>query len=218
MYDMMANIPYLKPVTISSRQESPVFMCATPTVAAKSGLETDPWVHCTKSTRPDERATTSYWLEDSATVIICPAFLRDLRPEPPLTPDGPRDVYCPIVRQNLFVGRSFPLVRYQVYDLIRQLVKLYLQGGALGPETEPREEVDWNSCVGLGYGGSGLGPSERNPMNYVYYAACEWSALCGGLRLMLCLVVNQDCTQAPNPTLPPFSVREDVADSNSAGF
>lgn len=168
VYNIMANISHLQPVIESSQQRSPLFMCATPKVAEKYQMQTDPWMQCTKPTLPDERATTSYWLEASTTVIICPAFLRDLKPAPLLTPDGPRNVYCPIVLHNLFVGRDFPLVRYQVYDLIRQLVRVYLQRGALGPETEPREEVDWNSCVGLG-----LRPSERNPMSYVYYAACE---------------------------------------------
>ena len=77
------------------------------------------------------------------------------------------------MRHNVFVGKSSPLVGYQNYDLVRQIVKLYLQGAGLGSATDPREVEDWNECIGLGDEGQPLSLSERNAMNLVYYAACK---------------------------------------------
>jgi len=169
---IMLKTLHLPAVTVSGQSLSPVFICATSNVAQLYKFDFDPWTRCQA---PDDSAPTSFWVENSAVIIICPRFEQQLKPQPVFSPGGPTDVYCPLVRGNMFVGKSFPLVRYQCYDLVRQIVKLYLQGIGLGPATEPREAIDWNECVALGYEGQSLSPSERNAMNVVYYAACESS-------------------------------------------
>lgn len=78
------------------------------------------------------------------------------------------------MRDNVFLGQSDPLVRYQNYDLVHQLAHLYLQDGGLTSQTQPKEVMDWNGCVNLGWAPFEGGPSARNPFNLVYYAACEW--------------------------------------------
>ena len=60
---------------------------------------------------------------------------------------------------------------------MHQLVHLYMQNEALTSETEPKEVMDWNGCVGLGWAPFEGSPSVRNPFNLVYYAACKCSSL-----------------------------------------
>ncbi len=130
----------------------------------------DPLEHCV------EIGATSFWATDTAIIFLCPRF-STLRPQPVFS--GPRDIYCPLVRDNVFVGQSDPLVNYQSYDLVHQLAHLYLQGDGLTSQTVPREVTDWNSCVGMGWA------SVRNPFNLVYYIACEFRLgeirICGKL-------------------------------------
>ena len=95
--------------------------------------------------------------------------------QPSFAPGGPQDIYCPSVQNNVFLGQSDPLVKYQSYDLVHQLVHLYLQSDALTSETEPKEVLDWNGCVALGWASSEGSLSVRNAFNLVYYVACKSS-------------------------------------------
>ena len=119
-----------------------------------------------------ETRVASFWAIDTAIVFFCPRFLT-LGAQPVFTPGGPKDIYCPLVHNNVFLGQSSPLVNYQSYDLVHKLAHLYLQRGGLNEETVPKEVLDWNSCVGLGWAPFEGGPSVRNPFSLVYYVACE---------------------------------------------
>ena len=120
-----------------------------------------------------ESGKTSFWAgKDTVIVFLCPSFAT-LASQPAFSPGGPKDVYCPVVRENVFLGQSDPLVRYQSYDLVHQLAHLYLQGRGLTGETVPKEVTDWNGCVALGWAPYEGTPSVKNPFNLVYYAACE---------------------------------------------
>ena len=165
---LMTNILHLPATYAAGRDQDPAFVCAKPNIGQKYNLDYEPLDRCAQT------AVSSFWAKNTALVFLCPSFWT-LKAQPVFTPGGPRDIYCPVVSNNVFVGQSNPLVKYQSYDLVHQLAHLYLQGGGLTGETQPKEVMDWNSCVGLGWTPSQGGPSVRNPFNLVYYAACEYS-------------------------------------------
>ena len=146
LQNLMSNILHIPSTEAAGRDQTPSFVCVKPDMEQTTydivGL--DPLGRCV------ETGVTSFWVKDTVIVFLCPSFL-DLASQPVLTPGGPKDVYCPVVRDNVFVGQSDPLVRYQNYDLVHQLAHLYLQKGGLTGETVPKEVMDWNSCVGLGW-------------------------------------------------------------------
>lgn len=191
---LMTNILHLPPIQVAGRDQEPTFACATSDPEHKFNIGYDPLDRCAAT------AATSFWAQDTAVVFLCPTFT-DLIFQPVFSPDGPHDIYCPVVHNNVFLGQSDPLVRYQSYDLVHQLAHLYLQGAGLTDRTVPKEVLDWNGCVGLRWAAVGGGPSGRNPFNLVYYVA----------------FVNQDCTQMPDPFKPPFSRGSDQIGLVSSG-
>lgn len=183
LYKTPASIPFVKslllrvlhlpPAPVDGHDLAPVFMCAVPDVMRTQKLEDDPWTLCHSASTPP---VTAFWVKDSATVVLCPAFRQWLRTQPSLSPDRPVDIYCPTVNNNLFIRQSDPLVRYHSYVLVLQLLRLYLGKLGLGGASRLR---DWNGCVGLG-----AGLAERNSMSAVYYAACECFGVCRGVGEM----------------------------------
>ena len=201
----MTNILEIRPVMIDGKKQTPNFVCVTRDIGEKYTplLGYDPWIRC------KEDPITSFHAANTANIFMCPNFPK-LKPDPPFSPGSPTSIYCPIVQKNLFVGQPNPLVQYQGYDLLHQLFHLYLQDASLTPSTSPPETQNWNACVGLPFVPLLSSPSSRNPYNFIYYIACEWSlffrrprAFCKALTLLL-PVVNQDCTTTPDPFLPPF--------------
>lgn len=163
---LMTNILHLPITRAAGRDQEPAFVCAKPDMEQKYNIGYDPLDRCART------GVTSFWAQDTVLVFLCPDF-PTLGFQPVLTPGGPLDVYCPVVQNNVFLGQSDPLVKYQNYDLVHQLAHVYLQKEGLTGQTEPREVMDWNSCVGLGWTPLEGGPSVKNPFNLVYYVACE---------------------------------------------
>ena len=163
---LMTNILHLPITQAAGRDQEPTFVCAKPNIRQKYDIGYEPLDRCT------ETGVTSFWAKDTVLVFLCPSFTT-LAFQPVFTPGGPRNIYCPVVQENVFLGQSDPLVKYQSYDLVHQLAHLYLQRESLTSETEPKEVMDWNSCVALGWAPLDGGPSVKNPFNLIYYAACE---------------------------------------------
>ena len=188
----MTKILHLPQVQIAGQLQDPNFTCATRDIGEKYAehLGYDAYTRCTQGTNPP----TSFHAANTAIVFICPSFSQ-LRPQPPFTPGAPMDVYCPIVRNNVFVGQSSPLIRYQSYDLVHQLVHLYLQDTALAADTTPPEVFDWNECVKLMAVPPPWSPSCRNPFNLVYYTAREYAI---SLSMGICVVAGccADCADS----------------------
>lgn len=163
---LMSKILHLPVTQAAGRDQEPTFVCAKANMEQKYAIGYDPLDRCART------GVTSFWAKDTAIVFLCPSFTT-LGFNPSFTPHGPVDIYCPLVQNNVFLGHPDPLVRYQSYDLVHQLVHLYLQDGALTSQTEPKEVMDWNSCVGLGWTPFEGGPTVKNPFNLVYYVACK---------------------------------------------
>lgn len=73
------------------------------------------------------------------------------------------------VHKNRFAGDpNIFYKKYQIYTLIYQLVRFYLDFHALDEHTDPPEQFDWNECVRL----KAL-DSVINPTNMQIYTACK---------------------------------------------
>ncbi|KAM0802698.1 hypothetical protein BDR22DRAFT_819789 [Usnea florida] len=177
----MANILSLPVVQVAGRDQEPTFVCTKQGMSQQYDIGYDPLDRCAQT------GATSFWAKDTVLVFLCPSFA-GLKAQPSFTPGGPGDIYCPLVKNNVFVGQSDPLVKYQRYDLVHQMAHLYLRNGGLTSQTTPKEVTDWNSCVGLGWTLSEGCPSVKNPFNLVYFVA----------------FVNQECTEMPDPFEAPF--------------
>lgn len=173
IHNLMTSILHLGTVQAAGRDQEPTFVCAKPNMEGRFHLDYDPLQRCA------DTQATSFWAEDTALIFLCPSF-SDLAVQPPVSPAGPKDIYCPVVLNNVFVGQSDPLVRYQNYNLVYELAHLYLQRAGLTVETVPKEVMDWNDCVGLGWAPIEGGLSVKNPFNLVYYVACEFRCVEGG--------------------------------------
>ena len=158
LHKLMNNILNEANTKVAGREEEPSFVCVTPNMEHKYDIGYDHLRHCT------DTGVTSFWAKSF--VFLCPNFLDD-DVYPDFGPSGPYNIYCPAVQNNVFLGQSDPLIKYQSYDLMHQLVGVYLQRSALTSQTVPKAVADWNGCVGLG------GESIRNPANFVYYVACK---------------------------------------------
>ena len=173
LHSTMTKILHLPPTAhATGRNQDLAFVCVKPGMEEKYDIGYDPLHRCT------DTGVASFWAKDTAYIFLCPSFT-SLAFQPVFTPGGPHDIYCPFVQNNVFIGQSNPLVKYQNYDLVHQLVHLYLQGEALTSKTEPKEVLDWNGCVGLGWAPFEGSPSVRNPFNLVYYVACKCLLLGG---------------------------------------
>ena len=165
LQNLMANILRLPVAQAAGRDQEPTFVCTKQGMSQHYDLDYDPLDRCFQT------GVTSFWAKDTTLVFLCPSFA-GLKAQPSFTPGGPSDIYCPLVKNNVFVGQSDPLVKYQRYDLVHQMAHLYLQNGGLTSQTIPKEVTDWNSCVGLGWMPSERSPSVKNPFNLVYFVAC----------------------------------------------
>lgn len=77
--------------------------------------------------------------------------------------------HCPSVKSNLFSGNPEIFYRnYQTYIALYHLIRFYLGHNALTDDTDPKEQLDWNDCVGLSSVDSVL-----NPTNLQIYIACK---------------------------------------------
>ena len=77
--------------------------------------------------------------------------------------------HCPSLEKNRFSGDAGSFYQnYQTYTLLYHLIRFYLGHNALDDTTDPKEQLDWNSCVGLN-----LLDSVLNPTNLQIYIACK---------------------------------------------
>ncbi|CAD6572865.1 MAG: hypothetical protein ASARMPRED_005751 [Alectoria sarmentosa] len=98
---------------------------------------------------------------------------------------APAGNHCPTVVDNTFVGDVNVFYRnYQMYTLIYELIRFYLQKKSLGIKSLPKEVFDWNHCVAYS-----VESSLKNPTNLLLYIA----------------LAQQQCLEAPNPSEPPFA-------------
>ena len=138
---------------------SPRLVCVQPdsaTIYQSLKLHYDPWVRChSRQTRHPSSRNVFYSFE-TAYIFLCPDFLNQ-----PLAPMGN---HCPTVVNNVFVGDVDVFYRdYQMYQLMYQLIRFYLQRNTLFVE-----RFSWDQCVGMD-----IESSARNPTNFLLYIACK---------------------------------------------
>lgn len=109
---------------------------------------------------------------------------------------------------NRFVGDVDVFYQgYQMYKLLYELLRFYLQKNALTFRSLPGEVFDWNQCVAYS-----VESSVKNPTNILLYIACRSHLyyLCSPILSMdefhadQTIVAQQLCLAAPNPFEPPF--------------
>lgn len=123
----------------------------------------DPWHRCLVG-GPRSAPIQAFYAENTVYTFLCPAFFV----QPPMST---RD-HCPSVTNNRFSGDSGVFYgNYQTYILLYQLIRFYLGDNALTSHTDPKEQLDWNDCVGLNMLNSVL-----NPTNLQIYIACRQSS------------------------------------------
>ena len=119
-------------------------------------LPYDPWHRCHQHQTRHPSYRNAFYTMGTAYIFLCPAFLNQV-----LAPIGN---HCPTVNNNVFSGNVGTFYRdYQMYQLMYQLVRFYLQRNTLNPEF-----LGWNHCVGLD-----AQSSLRNPINFLVYIACK---------------------------------------------
>ncbi|KAL2059666.1 hypothetical protein ABVK25_000959 [Lepraria finkii] len=142
----------------------PRIACATENMAARYDylhLGYDPWQRCLTHT-PEGIFPPAFYAEGTAYIFLCPVY--NIQAPIPLRS------HCPSVVEsdNVFVGNQNLFYRqYQVYTLIYYLTRFYLGDFALGANTHPREQIDWNDCVF----NLNILESIRNPTNMQLYMA-----------------------------------------------
>ncbi|KAL8751411.1 MAG: hypothetical protein Q9199_006437 [Rusavskia elegans] len=174
--------------------QPPVFVCVNESTFKRYGtrLGKDPYQYC------QESGAFGLYLFGWRYLFLCEKFFT-LR----TAPLGPPTKYCPHIIGNRFtvpaeLGR---LADFQTYVLIHEMMHFYLGKDSLGWRTTPKEAYASNVCVNFD-----MKTSLRNPMNLQYFVA----------------MVDNKCTEAPNPFLPPFPlppamVVEEQQRSNSSG-
>ena len=153
--------PYLKPHP--DQLSSPLLSC----VSEKSAkiydhlkLDYDPWRKCQVG-GPDSTPLQAFYAEGTAYIFLCPALF--------VQPSMTTEYHCPSVESNLFSGDAGSFYQnYQTYTLLYHLIRFYLGHNALDDTTNPKEQLDWNRCVGLN-----LLDSVLNPTNLQIYIACK---------------------------------------------
>ena len=138
---------------------SPRFVCVQPnsaTVYKSLKLGYDPWVRCHNRETRHPAYRNAFYTFGTAYIFLCPRFLNQA-----LAPLGN---HCPTVSNNVFVGSVGDFYRdYQMYQLLYQLMRFYLQRNTLRLEI-----FGWNQCVEMD-GES----SAKNPTNFLLYIACK---------------------------------------------
>lgn len=125
---------------------------------------------------------SSFYVFGTAYIFVCPSFFT--LPEKPADLTGRK---CPTVQDNQYKGDDINVSVYQTYVLIHELIHFYLQSHSLTGVTHPCEQYHLNGCVSL----TPL-HSLHNPSSYQNYVA----------------LVQQKCTQAPDPDKPPYNLAE----------
>ena len=153
--------PNLKPYP--DRLSSPLLSCVTEKSAEIYGhlkLDYDPWRKCQVG-GPDSTPLQAFYAKGTAYIFLCPTLFV----QPPTTTSQ----HCPSLKNNKFSGDAGSFYQiYQTYTLLYHLIRFYLGRNALDDTTVPKEQFDWNRCVGLG-----LLDSVLNPTNLQIYIACE---------------------------------------------
>lgn len=146
---------------------SPRLSCVTEDSAklyAYLELGYDPWHRCLTGS-PRSTPIQAFYAEGTTYTFLCPAFFTQ--------PPASTKKNCPSVTDNRFSGDSGIFYRnYQTYIMLYQLIRFYLGDNALTGHTDPKEQLDWNSCVSL----SALN-SVLNPTNLQIYTASQWIAV-----------------------------------------
>ena len=142
---------------------SPRLSCATEDSAnlyRYLDLDYDPWHRCLVG-GPRSTPLQAFYAEGTTYTFLCPAFFV----QPPMSTRS----HCPAVSKNAFHGDPGIFYgNYQTYIMLYQLIRFYLGDNALTIETSPKEQLDWNTCVGLSTVDSVL-----NPTNLQIYIACK---------------------------------------------
>ncbi|KAI4227720.1 MAG: hypothetical protein L6R36_002207 [Xanthoria steineri] len=154
----------------------PVFVCVNESTRQRYGtrLRRDPYEYCQQS------GGFGLYLFGWKYIFLCDKLFT-LRP----APLAPPLKNCPHVIGNRFavpaeMGR---LADFQTYVLIHEMMHFYLLRDSLGWNSIPKESYASNVCVNFD-----MKTSLRNPMNLQCFVA----------------MVDNKCTEAPNPFLPPF--------------
>ena len=149
---------------------SPRLVCVQPdsaTVYRSLRLTYDPWKRCRQRKTRHPSSRNAFYTIGTAYIFLCPDFLNQA-----LAPMGN---HCPTVGHNVFVGNVDVFYRgYQMYQLMYQLIRFYLQRNTLLPEV-----FGWNQCVGMD-----SQSSARNPTNILLYIACKSNLF------FLCLITS----------------------------
>ncbi|KAL6719819.1 hypothetical protein ACLMJK_001740 [Lecanora helva] len=171
---------------------SPRFVCATPNSVvyyAYLDLRYDPWRKCQQS-RSSGRPSQAFWADGTAYIFICPTFFSQAVVQPPSY--GSRA--CPSVVNNKFVGNVNIFYKdYQIFTLLYVLIRFYIGSPGLTPNSQPREDFDWNQCLQFPWVASIL-----NPTNLLLYIA----------------LVQQRCTAIPEIDESPSGPYQGTAPSS----
>ena len=143
----------------SAQATSPRLACVRPdsaTVYRDLKLTYDPWKRCQNRQTRHPSSLNAFYTVGTAYIFLCPDFLNQA-----LAPLGN---HCPTVVDNVFTGNVDVFYRnYQMYQLLYQLIRFYLQRNTLAPEN-----FGWNRCVGIN-----IESSVRNPTNFLLHIACK---------------------------------------------
>ena len=152
----------------------PRLVCVQPnsaTIYKSLQLTYDPWERCHSQQTRHPASLNAFYTFGTAYIFLCPDFLNQ-----PLAPLGN---HCPTVENNVFLDNAFAFYQdYQMYTLMYQLIRFYLQENTLRSEL-----FGMNNCVGMS-----AESSARNPTNFVLYTACESDVffLCSIVSLSTC--------------------------------
>ena len=120
----------------------------------------DPWQRCSHPW-PAQRSPQTWYAVGTVYIFLCPDFHYQA--------PAPAGNHCPTVVDNTFVGDVNVFYRnYQMYTLIYELIRFYLQKKSLGIKSLPKEVFDWNHCVAYS-----VESSLKNPTNLLLYIACR---------------------------------------------
>ena len=138
---------------------SPRFVCVQPNTAniyRSLKLGYDPWYRCNNQQHRHPSSRNAFYTFGTAYIFLCSDFLTQA-----LAPLGS---HCPTVVINVFIGSVDVFYeKYQMYQLMYQLIRFYLQRDSLRPE-----KFGWKECVGMD-----IESSVRNPTNFLLYIACK---------------------------------------------
>ena len=138
---------------------SPRLVCVqrdTANIYRSLKLGYDPWYRCNNRQHRHPSSGNAFYTFSTAYIFLCPNFLNQA-----LAPLGS---HCPTVVNNVFIGSVDVFYEnYQMYQLMYQLIRFYLQRDSLRPE-----KFGWQECVGMD-----IESSARNPTNYLLYIACK---------------------------------------------